>query len=48
MKPLFGMKPENNNKAYKLLLIGEADECKSIFLTQFAGNYNVFEGHYRN
>lgn len=48
MKPLFGVKPENNNNAYKLLLIGEADECKSNFLTQFAGNNNVFEGHHSN
>ena len=48
MKPLFGLKLEKNYIIYKLLLIGETDDCKSNFLIQFAGNNNVFEGLYRN
>ena len=46
-KPLFGVKPEKN-RAFKFLLVGETNECKVGFLTLFADNDILMEGHYSN
>ena len=48
MKAKLGLKPDNSpSNTYKLLLIGEPDECKSNLLNQLANNNIVSEGLYR-
>jgi len=48
MKAKFGLKPDNTpSNTFKLLLIGQPDECKSNLLNQFAHNNTLGEGHYR-
>ena len=42
-KILFGVLPEKNNR-FKIILVGKSDECKSNFLTQFAGNNFLHHG----
>ena len=48
MKAKFRLKQDNSpSNTYKLLLIGEPDECKSNLLNQLANNNIVSEGLYR-
>ena len=48
MKAKFGLKPDNSSSnSYKLLLIGEPDECKSNLLNQLSNNNIASEGLYR-